>query len=55
MRSVVRVPSQAAIEYPDDDSEPMADNTLQFKRIVVIEGGLEALFRNSPDLGLEPD
>jgi Uma2 family endonuclease len=36
------------IEYPDDDGEPMSDNTLQFKWIVVIKEGLEALFRRNP-------
>jgi hypothetical protein len=26
-------------EYPDSDGEPMAENTLQFRWIVTIEGG----------------
>ena len=33
-----------AIEYPDDNGEPMAENTLQFQWIVIIKEGLEALF-----------
>ena len=36
------------IEYPDDDGELMSDNTLQFKWIVVIKEGLEALYRHNP-------
>jgi Uma2 family endonuclease len=35
-----------AIEYPDSDGKPMADNTLQFKWIVVIKEGVDALFRH---------
>ena len=31
-----------AIVYPDSDGQPMAENTLQFRWIVTIEGGLEA-------------
>jgi Uma2 family endonuclease len=38
---------QSAIEYPDDDGEHMSDNTLQFKWIVVIKEGLEALYRHN--------
>ncbi len=36
------------IEYPDDDGQPMSDNTLQFPWIVTGKEGLEALFRNNP-------
>jgi Uma2 family endonuclease len=50
MTTTIHRPAQPAIEYPDDDGEPMADNTLQFKWIVVIKDGLEALFRNHPDV-----
>jgi len=46
MTRTIHLPAQPAIEYPDDDGEPMSDNTLQYKWMVVIEGGLEALFRN---------
>jgi len=35
------------IEYPDDDGQPMSDNTLQFKWIVTIKEGLEAQYRNA--------
>lgn len=30
-----------AIEYPDSDGQPMADNTLQYQWIVTIQGGLD--------------
>ncbi len=42
--------AKPAIEYPDDDGEPMADNTLQFKWIVLIVGNLEAVFLADPNV-----
>ncbi len=44
-----------AIEYPDSDGEPMAENTLQFKWIVTIKEGLEALFLHKPDVFVAGD
>ena len=35
----------AQITYPQSDGQPMADNTKQFRWIVTIQGGLDALFR----------
>ena len=40
----------AAIDYPDDDGKPMSDNTLQFQWIVTLQGGLDDLFRDNPDV-----
>jgi Uma2 family endonuclease len=37
------VPS-ADIEYPDDDGNPMSDNTLQFQWIVTIQGNLDGMY-----------
>ena len=48
MTTAIQKNVHQVIEYPDDDGEPMADNTLQFKWIVVIKEGLEALFRHNP-------
>jgi Uma2 family endonuclease len=39
-------PPYSAIEYPEDDGQPIAENTLQFKWIVLIKEGLETLFRH---------
>src|SRR2546421_10750522 len=36
------------ITYPQSDGQPMADNTKQFRWIVTIQGGLDALFRDNP-------
>ena len=41
--------------YPDDDGEPMSDNTVQFRWIVLIKEGLEFLFRNRPDVFVAGD
>lgn len=38
------------IEYPDDDGEPLSDNTLQFRWIMTIQGGLDALFAQNPNV-----
>ncbi len=43
------------VEYPDRDGNPMSDNTLQFKWIVTIKEGLEALFRNDPNVFIAGD
>lgn len=34
--------------YPDSDGKPMADNTLQYRWIVTIQGNLEAMYRDDP-------
>ncbi|MFN9866660.1 MAG: Uma2 family endonuclease, partial [Pseudanabaena sp.] len=34
------------IDYPDSDGQPMADNTQQFRWIVLIKENLELLFAN---------
>jgi Uma2 family endonuclease len=38
------------IHYPDSDGEPMADNTRQFRWIVVLFGNLAALFSKRLDI-----
>lgn len=34
--------------YPESDGLPMAENSVQFRWITTIEGGLEAVFRDDP-------
>jgi Uma2 family endonuclease len=48
-------PPQPAIIYPDSDGQPTADNTLQFKWIVTIEGGLDAIYRDDPNVFVAGD
>jgi hypothetical protein len=50
------MPAAAApIIYPESDGRPIAENTKQFRWIVTIEGGLEALFRDAPDVFVAGD
>jgi len=43
------------IVYPDSDGKPMADNTLQFRWIVKLHGGLDTLFRHDPNVFVAGD
>ena len=41
--------------YPESDGKPMAENTVQFRYIVMIEGGLEAVFRHDANVFVAGD
>ncbi|NBD33926.1 MAG: hypothetical protein GVY17_13415 [Cyanobacteria bacterium] len=43
------------IIYPDSDGQPMADNTKQFRWIVLIKENLELLFANDPEVFVAGD
>src|SRR4051812_24458099 len=43
------------IVYPDSDGMAMSDNTLQFQWITTLVGGLEALFRDDPNVFVAGD
>jgi hypothetical protein len=43
------------IGYPDGDGLPMADNTVQFRYIATIQGGIDALFRGDPNVFVAGD
>jgi Uma2 family endonuclease len=45
----------ARIIYPSSDGQPMADNTKQFRWIVTIQGGIDALWRNDPQVFVAGD
>ena len=53
MSSTINTPP--AVEYPDSDGQPMADNTLQFEWIVALQGNLDTLFRDRPDVFVAGD
>lgn len=55
MSSSIRTRPVPDIEYPDSDGMPMAENTLQFKWIVVVKEGLDAAFRHDPDVFVAGD
>jgi Uma2 family endonuclease len=46
---------EATIHYPESDGQPMADNTLQFRWIVTIQGNLDTIFANRPDVFVAGD
>jgi Uma2 family endonuclease len=45
----------AKIDYPDSDGQPMADNTKQFRWIVVIKENLELMFAADPQVFVAGD
>lgn len=54
---MVQLPTDtaSAIIYPESDGQPMADNTKQFRWIVVIKENLELLFANNLDVFVAGD
>jgi len=46
---------QPEITYPESDGMPMADNTRQFRYIVMIQGSLDALFKDDPNVFVAGD
>jgi Uma2 family endonuclease len=51
----VQPSTQPAVIYPDSDGQPMADNTKQFRWIVVIQQNLEWLFADDPNVFVAGD
>lgn len=45
----------AAVHYPDSDGKRTADNTLQFEWIVTLQGKLDPLFRDNPNVFVAGD
>jgi len=53
---VLQMPSaQTEVIYPESDGRPMADNMVQFRWIVTLQGGLAALFRDRADVFVAGD
>jgi len=48
--SAASVLAPPQIEYPEDNGEPLSDNTLQFRWIMTIQGGLDAIFVQNPNV-----
>jgi Uma2 family endonuclease len=53
--AIIEQAVQPKIVYPESDGQPMADNTKQFRWIVTIEGGLDALFKDDPNVFVAGD
>src|SRR5437867_4478369 len=49
------LPPDLDLEYPDSDGQPMSDNTLQFQWIVTIQGNLDALYQDDPNVFVAGD
>jgi Uma2 family endonuclease len=55
MTTAIQIPPRPAIEYPDDDGNPMAENTVQYRWIVTIKEGLETQFDGDPNVFVAAD
>jgi Uma2 family endonuclease len=55
MNIPISLPNPKRIVYPESDGQPMAENTLQFQWIVTIQGGLDAEFRDDPNVFVAGD
>jgi Uma2 family endonuclease len=55
MSTAIQFSDRPAIEYPDSDGLPMADNTLQYEWIVTIKGSLDAIFVADPNVFVAGD
>ena len=55
MSRATSILSPPPVRYPESDGKPMAENTLQFRWIVTIKEGLDALFRDRPDVFVAGD
>lgn len=50
-----RTAVDSELVYPESDGKPLADNTIQFDLIVKIHGGIDALFKNDPNVFVAGD
>jgi Uma2 family endonuclease len=55
MVSQLQSSSQSEVIYPDSDGQPMANNTKQFRWILVIQQNLDWLFADNPDVFVAGD
>ncbi|MDG3004933.1 Uma2 family endonuclease [Paludisphaera mucosa] len=55
MSTSALTPRSDSLLYPDSDGQPMSDDTVQFRWIVLIKEGLEFLFRDRPDVFVAGD
>lgn len=55
MVSQLDSPNQTEVIYPESDGQPMADNTKQFRWIVVIEQNLDWMYADDPSVFVAGD
>src|SRR5947209_8004265 len=53
--SAPTLPPPQAVDYPEDDGNPMAENTLQYEYIVSTRLGLDDLFADDPNVFVAAD
>jgi len=55
MSTLISTPTRSGVVYPESDGQPIAENTLQFRWIVTVKEGLEAVFRDRQDVFIAGD
>ena len=55
MSAITPARAKPEVEYPETDGNPIADNTKQYEYIVTIKGGLDAVFRDDPNVFVAAD
>ena len=50
-----RVAVDPNLVYPESDGKPLADNTIQFRLIMTLQGGIDALFADDPNVFVAGD
>jgi Uma2 family endonuclease len=55
MSTTTRLTTPEAIEYPDSDGEPMAENTEQYEWITLVKGNLDIIFGANPNVFVAGD
>lgn len=55
MNLPIRIIQNLSLLYPETDGQPMAENTIQYRWIVTIQGGLDAQFRHDPKVFVAGD
>jgi Uma2 family endonuclease len=55
MSTITPIQAKPEVMYPEGDGQPMAENTLQFEYIAMLKGGLDAVFRNDPNVFVAGD
>lgn len=55
MNLPIRIIQNLSLMYPETDGQPMAENTIQYRWIVTIQGGLDAQFRHDPNVFVAGD
>jgi Uma2 family endonuclease len=55
MTATISTQTPPKIIYPENDGNPMSDNTKQFQLIMRIQGGIDALFKDNPNVFVAGD